>query len=68
MNRSFEENRQMAEDALIDMEYRRLRMMRTYNNYMKHGAVNAAAELLTEMEALESDIDCEKQIYKLTFL
>jgi hypothetical protein len=67
MSRSFEENREMVGDSIQIMEQQLARMNRTYNKYIKHGAVNAAAELLIEMEALESDIQCEQYMYRMAF-
>jgi len=67
MTRSFEETRQRADDNLSDMERRRARLMRTYNNYMKHGAVNAAAEMMARLEAAENEIKFEEHMYRMTF-
>jgi hypothetical protein len=49
------------------MERRRARLMRTYNNYMKHGAVNAAAEMMARLEASENEIKFEEHMYRLAF-
>jgi len=67
MSRSFEETRQMADEAIDGMERRLARMTRTYNNYVKHGAVNAAAELMTEMEALDCEIQAEQHHHRMAF-
>jgi hypothetical protein len=67
MDRSFDETRRRADDNLSDMERRRARLMRTYNNYMKHGAVNAAAEMMARLEASENEIKFEEHMYRLAF-
>ena len=67
MSRSFEETRQMVADNIGDMERQLARMTRTYDKYMKHGAVNAAAELMTGIEALECEIAGEQEMYRLAF-
>ncbi len=67
MSRPFEEIRQVAEDALDDMGRRLTLMQRTHRNYVKHGAVIAAAEPQAEMEALDQDIQFEQEAHRLTF-
>jgi len=67
MSRSFEETRQMADETINDMERRHARMTRTYNTYVKHGAVNAAAELMTEMETLDCEIQAEQHHRRMAF-
>ena len=67
MSSSFDESRQMAADNISDMERQLSRMMRTYNNYIKHNAVNAAAELMVEIESLECGIACEEDMFRLAF-
>jgi hypothetical protein len=67
MDRSFDETRRRADDNLSDMERRRARLMRTYNNYMKHGAVNAAAEMMARIEAAENEVKFEEHMYRLAF-
>ena len=67
MSRPFEETRQMAEDTLSDMSRQLSRMQRTHRRYVEHGAINAAAELQTEMEALDHDIQFEQDAHRLTF-
>jgi hypothetical protein len=67
MSRPFEETRQIAEDALSDMSLQLARMQRTHRRYVEHGAVNAAAELQIEIEALDHDIQFEQDAHKLTF-
>lgn len=65
--RSFEETRQIADESLYDMHTQLARMTRTYNNYLLHGAVNAAEELACKMDDLERDILFEEDMYKLAF-
>lgn len=65
--KTFEETKQMASDNLCDMERERSLLSRTYRNYARHGAVNAAAELLEKIEALEIDIACETQVFRMAF-
>ena len=67
MSKSFDEARRMASDNLAEMEHQYSLMMRMYRNYVKHGAVNAAAEILEEIEALETYIDCEADMYRQAF-
>ncbi|HBR08028.1 MAG TPA: hypothetical protein DD735_03900 [Clostridiales bacterium] len=67
MDRSFDETRRRADDSLSDMECQRARLMRTYNTYLKHGAVNAAAELMARIEALENEIKFEEHMYRMSF-
>lgn len=67
MDHSFDETRRRADDNLSDMERRRARLLRTHGNYMRHGAVNAAAELMTQIEALENEIKFEEHMYRMTF-
>lgn len=67
MNRSFEDTRRRADDSLSGMERRRTRLMRTHDNYMRHGAVNAAAELMARIEAMENEIKFEEHMYRMTF-
>ena len=65
--KTFEEAKQMASDNLSDMERELALLSRTYRNYTRHGAVNAAAELLEKMEAMETDIACETQMFRMAF-
>jgi hypothetical protein len=67
MDRSFDETRRRADDNLSDMERRHARLMRTYNTYLKHGAANAAAELMAQIEALENNIKFEEHMYRMSF-
>ena len=67
MSRPFEETRQTADNALDDMGRQLARMQRTHRRYVEHGAVNAAAGLQTEIEALETDIGFEQDAHRLTF-
>jgi hypothetical protein len=55
MSKPFEETRRMAA------------MTREYNRYVKHGAADAAAGLMLEMEMLEREIQCEEHLYRQTF-
>lgn len=64
---SFEETKQKASDALCDMERELSVLYRTHRNYMKHGAVNAAAELQERIEALENGIACETELFRMAF-
>ena len=65
--KTFEETKQMASDTLNDMHHELSLLSRTYRNYEKHGAVNAAAELRAQMEALENDIAAETQMFRMAF-
>jgi len=67
VSRPFEENRELAAGAIDDMYLQLSRMARTYNNYIDHGAVNAAAQLHEEMEDLGRDILAEEEIYRMAF-
>ncbi len=67
MSRPFEKIRRIAEDALDEMGRRLARMQHTHRNYVKHGALNAAAELQAELEALDRDIQFEQEAHRLTF-
>ncbi|MPM63009.1 hypothetical protein SDC9_109887 [bioreactor metagenome] len=67
MDRSFDETRRRADDNLSDMERRYARLIRTYNIYLKHGAANAAAELMAQIEALENNIKFEEHMYRMSF-
>lgn len=67
MSRTFEETKQFASDAIDDMYRDLARVERTYNNYLRHGAVNAAAELLPEMEWRERDIQAEESHFTMAF-
>lgn len=66
-DRIFEETKQFASNNLDDMSRELARLTRTYNNYLKHGAVNAAAELLPELEWRERDIEAEESNFTMTF-
>ncbi len=67
MSRPFEETRQTAEDTLGDMNRQLARMQRTHRRYVEHGAVNAAAGLQAEIEALDTDIRFEQNAYRQAF-
>lgn len=66
-DRIFEETKQFASNNLDDMSRELARLTRTYNNYLKHGAANAAAELLPELEWRERDIEAEESNFTMTF-
>ena len=65
--KTFEETKQMASDTLCDMERELSLLSRTYRNYARHGAVNAAAECLEKIETLEGDIACESELFRMAF-
>lgn len=65
--RSFEETRQRAADTLDDMRQRQTQLERKYINCVKHGAVDAAAEVLAQIESLETEIECEDEMFRQTF-
>lgn len=65
--KTFEETKQMASDNLNDMEHELSLLYRTYRNYAKHGAMNAAAELHKKIETLEGDIACESELFRMAF-
>jgi len=43
------------------------RKRRVYNNYVKHGAENAAAGVAAEIESMEAELQFEEEIYNFTF-
>ena len=57
----------MVADCIQDMGRQLAQMNRTYNNYIKHGAVNAAGDLLEEIGNLESSIQCGDEVYRMAF-
>ena len=65
--KTFEETKQMASDNLCEMGRELALLSRTYRNYERHGAVNAAAECLEKIQALENDIACESQMFRMAF-
>lgn len=65
--KTFAENKQMASDALCDMEYELALLCRAHRNYIRHGAVNAAAELTENIDALENGIACETESFRMAF-
>ncbi len=67
MSRPFEETRQIADNALDDMGRQLAQMQHTHRRYVEHGAVNAAAELEAEIEALDTDIQFEQNAYRQSF-
>ncbi len=67
MSRPVEETRKIADDGLADMKYRLALLRRAHRNYSEHGAVNAAAEVMEQIEALENDIGFEEEACRMTF-
>ena len=66
-DRSFEETKQLASDTLNDMNHEVAVLTRTYNNYIKHGAVNAAAELQEIIASKTQDIEAEEWVFSMAF-
>jgi hypothetical protein len=67
MSRPVEDTRRIADDGLADMNDRLALLRRAHRNYTEHGAVNAAAEMMEQIEALENDIGYEEEAYRMTF-
>lgn len=65
--KTFEENKQMASDALCDMEHELALLCRAHRSYTRHGAMNAAAEMQEKIEALENNIAGETQMFRMAF-
>ena len=64
---TYEEQKQWASDVLGDLNLAIQQKTRLYNRCMKHGAVNAAAELAVEIEGMETELLCEQELFDLTF-
>jgi len=62
-----EERKQHASDTLADMSSAIDRKRRVYNNYVKHGAENAAAGVAVEIESMEAELQFEEEMYNFTF-
>ena len=67
MQRSFEETKDRASEALCDMDHELAVLQRTHRNYIKHGAVNAAAELEEIIHDKEMEIESEECLFEQTF-
>jgi len=67
MKYSFEETKNQAQDILENMEQRLVRMNRAYRACVKHGATEAAAKLNEEIDSLEQDLDCERDVFRQAF-
>ena len=64
---TYEDKKQWASDVLGDISLALERKKRMYKRYMKHGAVSAAADLAAEIERLETELQCERKLFGLTF-
>ena len=67
MRYSFEETRDQAQDTLNVMELCLARMNRTHRTYIKHGATEAAAKLKEEIDSLEQELGCERDVFRQAF-
>lgn len=65
--KSYEQTKQEASAAIGDMYGELGRLRRTYNNYRRHGAVNAANNLLPEIEAKQIEIEGETHYFNMAF-
>jgi len=65
--KDFEETKAFASNVLHDVEYEIALLNRTYNNYIKHGAVNAAAELKEVIDLKTQELEAENWVFKMTF-
>ena len=62
-----EEKKQYASDILGDMSLALERKRRIYNNCVKRGAVDAAADLAAEIVGMEAELQCAHEVFDLTF-
>ncbi len=56
-----------ATDIIGNMEQQLAQLQRTHRRYLKHGAVNAAAELENKIDGLERAIGFENEMFRMTF-
>jgi spore coat protein CotH len=64
---TYEEVKMQAYQNIHKMELELARMERIYRKYVKHGAVKAAEELETEIEALRAVIKFEEYLMAVAF-
>lgn len=63
----YEVARQAASDTLSDMEHEIAVLNRAYRNYVKHDAVNAAAELKELIDGKTQELDAENCVFGMAF-
>ena len=64
---TYEEQKQWSSDVLGDLSLAIRQKKRIHKKYVKHGAVKAAAELATEIESMETELQCEQELFDLTY-
>ncbi len=64
---TFDEKKQWASDVLGDMALALQKKKRQHRQYIKHGAEVAAAQAAAEIETMEAELQCEQELFDLTF-
>ncbi len=64
---TYEEKKQWASDVLGDMALALQRKKRQHRQYLKNGADIAAANVAAEIETMEAELQCEQELFDLTF-
>ncbi len=64
---TYDEKKQWATDVLSDMALALQRKKRQHRQYTKHGAINAAMDAAAEIEIMEGELQCEQELFDLTF-
>ncbi len=64
---TYEEKKQWATDVLGDLALALQRKKRQHRQYVRHGADVAAAKAAAEIETMEAELQCEQELFDLTF-
>jgi hypothetical protein len=64
---TYDEQKQWASDVLDDMRLALQRKRRIRTNYIKHGAVEAAAEMAEEIAKMEEELRHEQELFDLKY-
>jgi len=64
---TYDEQKQWASDVLGDLSLAIEQKKRIYTGCMKQGALNSAAALLTEIQGMEAELQCQRDLFDMTY-
>jgi hypothetical protein len=64
---TYDEQKQWASDVLDDLSLAIRQKKRIHKKYVRHGAVKAAAALAIEIEGMETELQCEQELFNMAF-